>query len=66
MCVVKAPKIPVTPERQAVQVPKDIVDERTVASSRRRRGMWAAIMTSPQGVTSAPTVTGSAGTLGGA
>lgn len=67
MCVLpKAPKIPPVPERQAVQAPRDDVNARTSLSARRRRGMWAAIMTGPNGIAGAPKVTGtSAGTLGG-
>lgn len=67
MCILpKAPKVPVLPERQAVQVPKDPTDARTGLNARRRRGMWASIFTSPQGVTAMPTVTGSgSGVTGG-
>ena len=62
MCVFpKAPKPPVMPERQAVQVPQDSTDERAGLNSRRRRGFWASIMTSPQGVAGKPNVTGTPG-----
>lgn len=65
MCVFpKAPKAPVIPERQAMQVPQDPVNDRTRLTARRRRGMWASIMTGPQGVTGKPAVTGTSGTTG--
>jgi hypothetical protein len=65
MCVFpKAPKIPVTPERQATQVPQDPMGNRTSLNARRRRGFWASIMTGPQGVSGPPSVTGTSGTLG--
>lgn len=65
MCVFSKPKAPPPPaERQATQAPKDAVDERTGLSARRRRGFWASIMTSPQGVSGAPTVTGTSAKLG--
>jgi hypothetical protein len=53
------------PERQAVQAPQDPVDQRTSLNARRRRGFWASIMTSPQGVSGPPSVTGTTGTTGG-
>lgn len=67
MCLLaKAPKVPMLPERQAVQVPKDPSLQRTDLNARRRRGMWAAVMTSPQGATGPLNVTGTgAQTLGG-
>lgn len=69
MCMFKAPKIPKTPpaaERQAMQAPRDTVDQKTGLAIRRRRGMWASLFTSPQGITTAPTVTGtSSGMTGG-
>ena len=59
MCVLpKAPKIPQVPERQAVQAPADPIDTRVGLNARKRRGMWASIMTSPRGVSGAPSVTG--------
>lgn len=63
MCI-GAPKVPKTPpaaERQAMQLPKDVVDPRVANSARRRRGLWASIMTSPSGIQGAPTVTGTGG-----
>jgi hypothetical protein len=68
MCAFKAPKIPKTPpaaERQAMQAPRDAVDQRTGLAVRRRRGMWASLFTSPQGVVGAPTVTGMSGGMTG-
>lgn len=69
MCVFKPPKIPKTPpaaERQAMQLPKDATDPRSGQSMRRRRGLWASIFTSPQGVAGSPSVTGSgSGVTGG-
>lgn len=65
MCVFpKAPKIPALPERQAVQVPQDPVDARASLNTRRRRGFWASIMTSPQGAAGRPAVTGTSGVTG--
>lgn len=62
MCVLpKAPKIPATPERQAMQVPHDPIDRRTGLNARRRRGLWASIMTGPRGVAGPPSVTGTSG-----
>lgn len=67
MCI-GGPKIPKTPpaaERQPMQVPKDMIDPKTGLAMRRRRGLWASIFTSPQGVAKAPTVTGSSGGMTG-
>lgn len=65
MCM-SAPKIPppVPPAQfQAMQQPKDMT--RTTGKGLRRRGMWSSIMTSPQGITSAPNVTGTSGGITG-
>jgi hypothetical protein len=67
MCIVKSPKVPTMPERQAVQTPMDPTDLMNGFNARRRRGLWASIMTGPQGVVGGPpkvTGTGS-GVLGG-
>ena len=65
MCVFpRAPKVPAMPERQSVQVSQDPMGTRTSLNARRRRGFWASIMTSPQGVSGPPSVTGTSGTLG--
>ena len=65
MCVFpKTPKVPVTPERQAIQTPQDAVANRASANARRRRGFWSTIMTSPQGAPGKPKVTGASGTTG--
>lgn len=69
MCVFKAPKIPTPPppaQFQAVQAPRDATQGRDSRRNlMRRRGLWSSIMTSPQGLKTAPTVTGtSGGTIG--
>lgn len=65
MCVFpKAPKIPPAVERQATQVPQDPQVQRQGSASRRRRGMWANIMTGPSGVMGKPSVTGTSATTG--
>lgn len=67
MCI-GAPKIPKTPpaaERQPMSAPRDSVDPKTGLAVRRRRGLWASIFTSPQGVTGAPNVTGTSGGITG-
>lgn len=64
MCVLpKAPKLPPAVERQAAQMPQIDAQGR---SSRRRRGLWASIMTGPKGLTAAPAVTGTPGGVTGA
>jgi hypothetical protein len=68
MCIgaPKAPTIPPGVERQAMQVPKDASSPNNRAlAQRRRRGLWASIFTSPQGVTGTPTVTGTSGGITG-
>jgi hypothetical protein len=63
----KAPKIPKQPpgaERQAMQMPKEMAGTNS-NYKRRRRGMWASIFTSPAGISSAPTVTGTTGGVTG-
>jgi hypothetical protein len=68
MCIgaPKPPKVPPAAERQAMQVPKDASNAINNASAmRRRRGLWASIFTSPQGVTGAPVVTGTSGGITG-
>lgn len=57
MCLIRAPKIPTPAERQAVQVPKDPHDRRTGLNALRRRGMWASILTGPQGLGAPPVTT---------
>jgi hypothetical protein len=49
---------------QAMQAPKDLTPNKD-ASLNRRRGFFASIFTGPQGITAAPTVTGSGGGLTG-
>lgn len=64
MCI-GAPKIPKTPppaQFQQMQAPKDLT---TNKSFRRRRGLYASIFTSPQGVTAPVSVTGTSGGVTG-
>jgi hypothetical protein len=62
LCIIpKSPPIPVPVERQAEQVPQAPVDATSSLNARRRRGMWASIMTSPQGIGGPPSVTGTPG-----
>jgi hypothetical protein len=67
MCMFDAPKIPTPPppaQMQAMQMPKEMQGNKR--NRPRRRGMWANIFTSPQGLTSIPSVTGApGGTTGG-
>lgn len=49
------------PERQPVQVPEQPAQRGTSLNARRKRGFFASIMTSPQGVQGPPSVTGVAG-----
>jgi hypothetical protein len=68
MCVFKPPSVKVpapTPpvERQPVQVPKEMVNGADGKLLKRfRRGFWASVMTSPQGVSGPPSVTGTPST----
>lgn len=66
MCIgmPKAPKIPPPVQYQPMQVPKEMAAGKDL-HKRRRRGIWASIMTSPQGITGAPTVTGTGGGVTG-
>jgi hypothetical protein len=66
MCIgaPKPPKIPPAAERQAMQLPKEM-DVNKAGNMRRRRGLWASIFTSPQGIASAPIVTGNSGGVTG-
>ena len=65
MCVLpKAPKVPVLPERQQVQVPEQPADAPRSLNARRKRGFYASIMTSAQGAQGSPSVTGVPGTMG--
>lgn len=60
MCT--APEPPPPPaERQAMKSPTDTAAGSIPNSMRARRGFWASVMTSPQGVMGAPTVTGTPG-----
>jgi hypothetical protein len=71
MCLFKPPKVSVPAaappaQYQTMQVPKEMGQDRTSDSyKRRRRGMWASIFTSPQGITGAPSVTGTSGGVTG-
>ncbi len=65
MCFIKTPKIKAPPppaQMQAMQAPKDFTNpERRNKDKMRRRGMYAAIFTSPLGLQTLPNVTGSGG-----
>jgi hypothetical protein len=69
MCFVSAPKITPPPppaQLQAMQAPKDMMqDPRDGSSKIRRRGLWASVFTGPQGISAAPKVTGTGGGLTG-
>lgn len=71
MCMFSAPKVnipaPVPPaQMQAMQSPKDMMqDQRGGSSQRRRRGLWATVFTGPQGIVGSPAVTGTGGGLTG-
>ena len=67
MCI-SAPKIPapVPPAQlQALQVPKDMTNPNSLKDKLRRRGMFASVFTGSQGITSAPSVTGTSGGMTG-
>lgn len=67
MCI-GAPKIPkpVPPAQfQQMQMPKDMTNASDAKARLRRRGMWASIFTSPQGIAGPPTVTGTSGGVTG-
>lgn len=70
MCMFKATKVPapVPPaQMQQMQNPKDLTQSRDNNRLRlRRRGMFASIMTSPQGVSGAPMTTGGGASVTGA
>ena len=62
MCMGSAPEPPPPPAaRQQMKTPQDSTPQGLSETLRNRRGFWASIMTSPQGVTGAPTVTGTPG-----
>lgn len=62
MCIMKMPKVPKIPERQAPRPPNqsDVVS-RQEGRQRRRMGYLAAIKTGPRGTLGAPNVTGIVG-----
>lgn len=67
MCIgIKTPQIPTLPERQAVKLPDNgAPDSRASLLARRRRGLYASILTSPQGALGTANVSGVSGaTLG--
>jgi hypothetical protein len=58
----KPPKVPPPVQYQPTQTPKDMMqDPRSGASKLHRRGMFASVFTSPQGIAGPPRVTGTAG-----
>ena len=71
MCIFSPPKvkIPTPPppaQMQAMQTPKDMMqDPRDGSSKKRRRGLWATVFTGPMGIAGAPHVTGTGGGLTG-
>lgn len=67
MCM-GAPKIKAPPppaQMQRMQAPKDFTDPRNAGSRTRRRGLWASVLTGPQGIAAAPVTTGTAGGVTG-
>lgn len=68
MCL-SAPKIKAPPppaQLQMTQAPKDLLNPNgTNRDKLRRRGLWASIFTGPQGITAAPSVTGTGGGVTG-
>lgn len=67
MCIsAKAPDVPTIPERQATKLPDmGATADRTGLMARRRRGLYASILTSPQGALGTANVSGVTGaTLG--
>lgn len=70
MCFFSAPKIPTPPQPaqfQPMQAPKDLTQGKAIRDALRRRGFMASIMNvgGAQGITSAPTVTGTGGGMTG-
>jgi hypothetical protein len=64
MCI-STPDVPNIPERQAVKLPSDSAGDRAGLAARRRRGLYASILTSPQGALGSANVSGVSGaTLG--
>lgn len=65
MCI-GTPKVPTVPERQTTKLPDNgAADSRASLLARRRRGLYASILTSPRGALGTANVTGVAGaTLG--
>lgn len=68
MCFFSTPTIPPPPvpaQFQAMQAPKDMTQGKTLRDTFRRRGFFASLFTGPQGITSAPKVTGTGGGMTG-
>ncbi len=63
MCMSSPDAPPPPPERQAMQSPD--MPGGSSPYTKRRRGLWASVLTSPQGVASAPTTTGMGAVTGG-
>ena len=69
MCIFSTPKMPAVPTPatfQPAQAPKDLTQGKSGKDAIRRRGLWASIYTSPQGIAITPTTTGTAGGTTGA
>lgn len=63
MCVGKAPDVPTVPERQAVKLPDGgATADRTDLLARRRRGLYASILTGSSGALGSANISGGAGT----
>lgn len=66
MCIFSTPKMPAVPTPatfQPMQTPKDLTQGKTASEAMKRRGLFASIFTSPQGIAVTPMTTG---TMGGA
>lgn len=64
MCIFSTPKIPPPPVAasfQPTQTPKDLTKGKSASDAIRRRGLFASIFTSPQGIAKAPMTTGTMG-----
>jgi hypothetical protein len=67
MCIsAKAPEVPSIPERQSVRLPDNgATAARSDILSKRRRGLYASILTTPNGALGAANISGTTGaTLG--
>lgn len=66
MCMPSAPEPPPPPaQMQSQTAPKELYNDKSSLGRRRRRGLYAAILTAPAGVGAAPSVTGTTGGVTG-